>query len=152
MGFHTCCGRREVLGASGVVMTTVLLGGCSSAADRASDAATTNRDAASAAAAAEAEAEGAAVATISEVPVGGGLILASARTVITQPAEGEFKAFSSICTHQGCTVSSVEDGQIVCACHGSHFDIATGEVTAGPANSPLPEQPLTVEGDEITLG
>lgn len=143
----SCCGRREVLGATGMVVTAGFLGGCGSAGQRASDAATTNREAADSAA----DAAGEPVASTSEVPVGGGLILANQQTVITQPTEGEFKAFSSICTHQGCSVSSIEDGQIVCACHDSHFDIATGEVTSGPASSALPTKDISVEGDEITL-
>jgi len=44
---------------------------------------------------------GPSVAT-SKVPVGGGVILENADYVITQPSKGKYKAFSKICTHQGC--------------------------------------------------
>ena len=86
----------------------------------------------------------------SDVPVGGGTIVAATKTVITQPAAGEFKAFSSICTHMGCPVASVSDGTINCNCHGSRYDIATGAVKRGPATKPLPAKTVTVKGDRIT--
>ncbi len=85
-----------------------------------------------------------------DVPVGGGLIVAASKVVITQPAEGEFKGFSAICTHQGCLVADVTD-TINCGCHGSTFSIETGEPTGGPASSPLEEMSLAVEGDQITF-
>lgn len=142
-----CCGRRQVLGATGVAASAVLLGACSSAGQRASDAADLNREAASAAAAA-AEAP---LATTEAVPVGGGIIVEAAETVITQPVEGEFMAFSSICPHQGCAVERIEDGQIVCPCHDSHFDIATGDVLSGPARRGLTVKTVSVDGDGIVV-
>ena len=86
-----------------------------------------------------------------DVPVGGGIIVASSMAVITQPAAGEFKAFSSTCTHMGCPVAAVADGTINCNCHGSRFDIATGAVKQGPATSPLPAKKVTVKGDRLTV-
>jgi Rieske Fe-S protein len=86
----------------------------------------------------------------SDVPVGGGTIVAATKTVITQPAAGQFKAFSSICTHMGCPVASVADGTINCNCHGSRYDIATGAVKRGPATKPLPAKTVTVKGDRVT--
>ena len=67
-------------------------------------------------------------------------------------AEGEFRCFTAVCTHQGCIVSSVSDGNINCECHGSAFSIADGSVVTGPATQPLGEEQITVEGDAITLG
>ena len=73
------------------------------------------------------------LAATADVPVGGGVILTDAQLVITQPKAGTFKAFSAICTHQGCAVSTVENGTINCPCHGSEFAITDGSVVAGPA-------------------
>lgn len=86
-----------------------------------------------------------------EVPVGGGVILAAQQVVVTQPTAGLFKAFSTTCTHQGCEVTSVADGQIVCPCHGSYFSVTDGAPTEGPAKKPLPEKAVTVSGDAVTL-
>jgi len=87
--------------------------------------------------------------TTSEVPVGGGIVLSDAKVVVTQPTEGEFLAFSGVCTHQGAALARVEDGQIDCDLHGSKFDAATGEVTEGPASEALAEVAINVDGDRI---
>jgi len=85
-----------------------------------------------------------------DVPVGGGTVLADQEVVVTQPTEGDFKAFTSVCTHQGCQVGKVENNEIVCPCHGSAFSAADGSVVNGPATAPLEEVRISVEGDEIT--
>lgn len=95
---------------------------------------------------------GAVLAKTSEVPEGGGLILADDGVVITQPKPGRFNGFSSTCTHQGCTLDNVSDGTINCVCHGSKFSIEDGAPVAGPAQTPLPEKPLIVAGAKISLG
>lgn len=96
-----------------------------------------------------APAAGAALATTDEVPVGGGIVLGDEGIVITQPTEGTFEGFTSVCTHQGNTVTSVENGQILCSFHGSSFSSATGEVEGGPAPSALGKIELRVDGDRI---
>ncbi|MEV1147703.1 Rieske (2Fe-2S) protein, partial [Micromonospora sp. NPDC049799] len=91
------------------------------------------------------------LARVADIPVGGGRIFADQGVVLTQPAAGTIKAFSARCTHQGCTVTSVDDGTIVCACHNSVFDIADGSVRSGPAKVALPETPVAVDGDDVRL-
>jgi Rieske Fe-S protein len=165
----TCCGRRSVLRAAGLVALSggaVALAACSAdsptttpsaGATSATPSTAESSAAASPSAAAsespseqatsEAAPEGSAVA-ISEVAVGGGVVV-DEKYVVTQPTDGEFKAFSAICTHQGCTVGGVEDGAIVCPCHNSHFDISTGNPVSGPAQEPLSSAELTTSGDNI---
>jgi Rieske Fe-S protein len=92
-----------------------------------------------------------ALATTSQVPKGGGIILPDAGVVITQPSAGTFEGFSSTCTHMGCTLNDVSDGTINCICHGSQFSIKNGSVVTGPATVPLPKKPLAVKGKDITL-
>ena len=97
------------------------------------------------------DAGGDALARTSEIPVGGGKIFADEKVVVTQPAKGDFKAFSAVCSHQGCMVKSVEGGTINCVCHGSKFSIEDASVQAGPATRPLPAEKITVTGDSIGL-
>ncbi|MEV8637822.1 Rieske (2Fe-2S) protein [Streptosporangium sp. NPDC051023] len=92
------------------------------------------------------------LAKTADIPEGGGKIFKAEKIVVTQPKAGEFKAFSSVCTHQGCDVASISGGTINCPCHGSKFNITDGSVANGPANKPLPEKTIKVEGDSITLG
>ena len=86
-----------------------------------------------------------------DIPVGGGKVFDSLKVVVTQPTAGDFKAFSAVCTHQGCTVAGVADGVITCPCHGSTFDIATGAVKQGPATTALPARSVSVGADGITV-
>ncbi|GAA3727105.1 hypothetical protein GCM10022402_04690 [Salinactinospora qingdaonensis] len=90
------------------------------------------------------------VAQTSEVPVGSGTVVVDAKLVLTQPQEGEFKAFNAVCPHTGCTIQEVTE-DIHCLCHGSRFDLANGEVLEGPATEPLQALEVTVEGTDITL-
>ncbi|MFD5328372.1 Rieske (2Fe-2S) protein [Streptomyces sp. NPDC127092] len=96
--------------------------------------------------------ESAPLAMTADIPVGGGKVIADKGVVVTQPRKGEFKAYSSRCTHQGCQVGSVADGVIVCPCHQSRFDANDGSVKQGPATKPLEPTPIEVIGEAIRLG
>ncbi|MFE3514297.1 Rieske (2Fe-2S) protein [Streptomyces sp. NPDC059166] len=91
------------------------------------------------------------LAKTSDIPEGGGRIFEDRKIVVTQPAAGRFKAFSAVCTHAGCIVSSVAGGTIDCACHGSRFSIEDGAVEQGPATRALPAERITVEGGGIRI-
>jgi nitrite reductase/ring-hydroxylating ferredoxin subunit len=58
-----------------------------------------------------------------------------------------FYAFGDICTHQGCSLAEGQlDGTTVtCPCHGSKFDVTTGEVIRGPAGEPVQSYPVRIE-------
>jgi Rieske Fe-S protein len=89
-------------------------------------------------------------ATEADIPVGSGKIFPDAQTVITQPKAGEFKAFSSICTHQACPVATVTE-TINCDCHGSKYSITDGSVVNPPAPQPLPAKTIKVDGNTLTV-
>ncbi|MFJ7261041.1 Rieske (2Fe-2S) protein [Streptomyces globosus] len=95
--------------------------------------------------------EGGTLARTSDIPVGGGKVFKDRKVVVTQPTAGQFKAFSATCTHQGCSVASVSDGNIVCPCHQSLFKVSDGSVAGGPATRPLAPARITVDGDSISL-
>ena len=97
------------------------------------------------------KAGGAAKVAAADVPVGGGTILTDQQVVVTQPEKGTYKAFTAICTHQGCTVNKVIGGKILCPCHGSTFSITDGSPQGGPAQSALAEKKVSVEGGQISV-
>ena len=88
----------------------------------------------------------------SEIPVGSAKIFPDRNVVIAQPVAGQFKAFSAVCTHGGCTVSRVEGANIVCPCHGGTYSLSDGSVTGGPPPRPLDSVAVTVDGDKLNLG
>lgn len=143
--------RRDAFRAAGAASAAVAGAGALTACG--GDAAETVESAASQAAGAASSAASAASEAIAaaDVPVGGGIVVEATKTVITQPADGEYKAFTAVCTHQGCLVSSVEGGRITCPCHGSAFDASTGEVLQGPATQPLAEKTVTLDGDGLSV-
>lgn len=103
---------------------------------------------------------GSLVAT-SDVPVGGGVFIKGGKiiahpgpteqltAVVTQPAAGTFKAFTTQCTHMACTVGDIQGGMIICPCHGSTYSIKDGSVTGGPAPQALSPIPIKVESGKI---
>jgi Rieske Fe-S protein len=161
---HPCgaATRRGVLagagltGLAGVVSACGLLGGNNGDnagyGAPAATAAAPHTPSAGAGAVGGAGAAAGALGATSEIPVGGGKVFASAKVVVTQPAAGQFKGFSAICTHQQCTVDQVSDGTIDCPCHGSQFSVKDGSVISGPASSPLPAAAIKVSGTSIELG
>ncbi|MDZ7915043.1 MAG: Rieske (2Fe-2S) protein [Rhodococcus sp. (in: high G+C Gram-positive bacteria)] len=70
---------------------------------------------------------------------------------MTQPGEGLFRAFSAVCTHQGCTVAEIKDGTINCPCHGSKYSIFDGSVVERPAQKPLHEYTFSLTADTIRV-
>jgi cytochrome b6-f complex iron-sulfur subunit len=94
---------------------------------------------------------GAVIASESEVEPGSAVSFKDSGNpaVLVHLDNGDFVAYSAVCTHQRCKVA-YQGGQLACPCHGSVFDPANGaEVVAGPAPRPLPEIPVKVEGGEV---
>ncbi|MCX6423940.1 MAG: Rieske (2Fe-2S) protein [Actinobacteria bacterium] len=148
--------RRTILTAGGLVLAGGALAACGGADSTATEA-TTGAPATWAASASATEAPAAttpvagALASVSEIPVGGGVIVPEPPIVITQPVAGTFKAFTAICPHQGCLVSEVAENEIVCPCHGSLFSAEDGAVVQGPAVQGLTAASIAVQGDSIVL-
>ncbi|MGW0803682.1 Rieske (2Fe-2S) protein [Nonomuraea sp. NPDC002799] len=127
-------GRREMLGTAGVAACGLALTGCGAGDAKA-----------------QPSLKGKVIAKTADVPVGGGKLIEDLRVVVTQPVQGVFKAFSAICTHKGCAVSTPKGNVIRCACHGSEFAADSGAATKGPATAPLASFKVKVEGDGIVV-
>jgi Rieske Fe-S protein len=141
--------RRALLAGAGVTCAAMLAGCTAPDASNGGSTPATSDTATSASSSAPA-ATG--LAATSQVPDGGGKIIDAEHIVITQPQSGSFKAFSAICTHEGCFVNSISNGTINCPCHGSEFSIKDGSVVKGPATRPLPPIAIKVEGTSIFQG
>ena len=66
---------------------------------------------------------------------------------------GTFYAFNDVCTHAMCSLAEgdLDDTTVTCACHGSEFDVTTGDVLGGPATEPVDSYQVSVEGDDIQV-
>ncbi|MEU8799980.1 Rieske (2Fe-2S) protein [Spirillospora sp. NPDC048819] len=127
-------GRRTVLCGAGVAGAAVLAGCASGGEEKTAE-----------------DLKGQEIAKAADIPVGGGKVYGADKIVVTQPAQGTYKAFTAVCPHQGCTVDKVQNGLIRCACHGSEFKIADGSVQKGPADQPLAEYPVQVRNGGIVV-
>ena len=74
--------------------------------------------------------------------------------VVLAEVGGDVVAFSNVCPHAGCDLvdGAMDDDEIECQCHGSRFNVKTGEVTNGPATDPLGLYSVRVEGDDVMVG
>ena len=87
-----------------------------------------------------------------EVLVGSGkkfMVDETLTVLVTQPKAGDYRGFSATCTHAGCIVNGVQDGQIACGCHGARFNSESGAVEAGPARTALGRIPIELRGSEL---
>jgi nitrite reductase/ring-hydroxylating ferredoxin subunit len=61
---------------------------------------------------------------------------------------GQWKAFSSVCTHAGCTVQFT-GSSVYCPCHAGYFSPTNGSVQGGPPMTPLPEFGVVVQNGSL---
>ncbi|CUR61923.1 Rieske iron-sulfur protein [metagenome] len=141
--------RRALTGSAAVAVGVPVLAACGSDTSTAVD--SSGSGSGDSGSGSSGGASGEALASVADVPVGGCFVVSSAKVVVTQPTEGDFKAFSAICTHQGCAVKSSTEGDIPCPCHNSKFSLDDGSPISGPASAPLEAVEITVSGDSITL-
>ena len=137
--------RRTVFQLLG--LSALALGGASACSSTSS----TTGGATSTAAGTKASAGAALRIPLSDIPVGGGVIRAADKVVVTQATAGQYKAFSAVCQHQGCIVGSIEGKNIVCPCHGSAYSIVDGSVVNGPTTKPLIPKSSSTEGTDLVV-
>lgn len=78
-------------------------------------------------------------------------LLVSSETLLLVNVGGSISAFSSVCTHSGCSDNWSLGSNATCTCHNSVFD-NTGSPLSGPASRSLTRKSVTVEGDIVTIG
>ena len=102
---------------------------------------------------AEATTDSVVAGKVAEFKNGSGTIVkfGSRPAIVVRTAEGEFRAFSAVCTHLDCTVQYKADtSQLWCACHNGHYDLH-GRNVSGPPPRPLEAYDAAEQGDEIVI-
>jgi nitrite reductase/ring-hydroxylating ferredoxin subunit len=63
----------------------------------------------------------------------------------------EVFAIEDRCTHKECALSEgvLEGEAVLCPCHGSEFDLRTGEALALPAKTPVERFETEIEGEDV---
>lgn len=71
--------------------------------------------------------------------------------IIANTGNEVFVALSSVCTHQGCTISyNHANTNFPCPCHGSVFSVQ-GSVLQGPATTAVKRYSVTREGSQLNI-
>ncbi len=101
-------------------------------------------------------AAGTRIGLASQVPVGGAATFTDPATgdpgLVLQLTKDQFVAYDAVCPHAGCTVGYSPGAKlIVCPCHGSEFDPATGAVVNPPAQRGLTPIHVAVSADGSLL-
>jgi len=66
---------------------------------------------------------------------------------------GQLHAFDDTCTHRACSLvkGKLDGATVTCPCHGSQFDVTTGEVLRGPAQQPVRSRLVQIEGESLLV-
>jgi nitrite reductase/ring-hydroxylating ferredoxin subunit len=91
------------------------------------------------------------VAAASDIPVGGGKVYPDKRIVVARPSANMYRGYRADCTYKPCALSTLQDGLVVCPCHGCRYALADGSPRKGPATRPLTEALITVDAGMIRL-
>jgi nitrite reductase/ring-hydroxylating ferredoxin subunit len=144
--------RRAVVAGLGAAGLAVALTACGSDDDASGSSADPGAGGSSAdPGAGQSAGAGTALAKTSDIPEGGGKVFSDEKVVVSQPTAGDYKAFSTICTHRDCPMTDLKEDVLSCSCHGSQFSITDGSVKKGPATEPLAAKQISVAGESITL-
>ncbi len=138
--------RRTVLVTGGALGAAAALAACGGSSDGGAASSTAPAPESSGAAP-----TGEVLGPVDQVTVGSGVVYDGPKVVVTQPAEGDVRAFTAVCPHQGCLVSEVVNNEILCPCHGSLFSAEDGAVLTGPATSGLAPVQVEVVDDQVIL-
>jgi nitrite reductase/ring-hydroxylating ferredoxin subunit len=67
--------------------------------------------------------------------------------------DGQLHAFDDTCTHRACSLAKgkLDGTTVTCPCHGSQFDVTTGEVLRGPADRGVRSRLVQTEGEDLLV-
>ena len=94
------------------------------------------------------------VASVSDVSPGSVMLVeVDGDRVALVNVNGELYAVADECSHEACSLSEgdVDGRMLVCPCHGSDFDVTTGEPASPPAYEPIATYAVRVDGDDVLV-
>ncbi|MDE2861479.1 MAG: non-heme iron oxygenase ferredoxin subunit [Chloroflexota bacterium] len=94
------------------------------------------------------------VASISDVSPGAVMLVdVDGERIALVNVDGELYAVADECSHEGCSLSEgdVDGRMLVCPCHGSDFDVTTGEPASPPAYESVATYAVRVDGDDVLV-
>lgn len=73
--------------------------------------------------------------------------------ILLANVNGNYYAIGDVCKHMGCLVSKgkLEGETVICPCHGSTYDLKTGNFVKGPTKKPEVKYELKVENNDIMI-
>ena len=73
--------------------------------------------------------------------------------ILLANVNGKYYAIGDKCMHRGCTLSKgkLVGETVVCPCHGSTYELKTGNFTKGPTKKGEPAYELKVDKDDILV-
>ncbi len=90
-----------------------------------------------------------------ELPVPGlrRIVVGELVVCLAHTRDGAWFAIDDTCTHEDCSLSQgdLDDHAVECPCHGSRFDLTTGDMLNLPAVLPVRTHRVTVEGGDVLV-
>lgn len=150
------CARRQLLLGAGAAGVALLAAGCGSSGSSSSSSAGGTAGSGTAGSGASSSAAGSSgLIALKDVPSDAAVSVPVSTDVSQQGAllltqsGGKLTALDATCTHRACKVAP-SGSQLMCPCHGSQYTL-TGQVTAGPAPSPLHTVAVKVVSEQVVL-
>jgi len=73
--------------------------------------------------------------------------------ILLANVNGKYYALGDKCMHRGCQLSKgkLQGETVICPCHGSTYELKTGNFIKGPTKKPQPAYELKVENNDIMI-
>ena len=86
------------------------------------------------------------------LPVNKNKLVSFYNNYIIVDQDGKITVLSAHCSHLGCIINKIENGRLVCPCHGSEYNLQ-GVVVKGPAykNLEILHAQLSPDGSNVTI-
>jgi nitrite reductase/ring-hydroxylating ferredoxin subunit len=80
-------------------------------------------------------------------------VTVNGQKILLANINGNYYALGDKCMHRGCQLSKgrLEGETVICPCHGSTYDIKTGNFLKGPTKKAQPKYELKIENNDVMI-